>query len=289
MVSKTTVDFLRDLSEVQDLLIKFNKEVGDIYSAVDNKNTKNEEILKSFINRLNLEDNSEIRMALATRLVSLRDDSMVQVLKKEGRKESEIDQIKDIAFDFVSNFYLKRHKNLISEIEKNGLLTPFYRKVFSCFAKVGKAFTDWQLDWTNSIVRGVNKKLLVQFENNEEKVCNYLSENQLIDLGHGEQAGDRCYSVLFEKEKEKGKWISKSYLEYFPTHVNNVIFGLKEMMVELAKEEDRVFNDATYPYQENDIIEKELGWKVSKNLDGFLPETVEFYKDNIDFYKSFLI
>tara|TARA_B100000963_G_scaffold101267_1_gene87574 strand:- start:1075 stop:2010 length:936 start_codon:yes stop_codon:yes gene_type:complete len=51
--------------------------------------------------------------------------------------------------------------------------------------------------------------------------------------------------------------------------------------------EDRVFNDATYPFHENDDIEKELGWKPSKDLDDFLPETIEFYRENLDFYKKF--
>tara|TARA_B100000989_G_scaffold150600_1_gene112282 strand:+ start:501 stop:1433 length:933 start_codon:yes stop_codon:yes gene_type:complete len=52
--------------------------------------------------------------------------------------------------------------------------------------------------------------------------------------------------------------------------------------------EDRVFNDATYPFHKDDKIEKELGWKPSKDLDDFLPETIEFYRENLGFYKKFL-
>lgn len=53
--------------------------------------------------------------------------------------------------------------------------------------------------------------------------------------------------------------------------------------------QDRVFNDATYPYHNDDDIEKDLGWKPTKGLDDFLPETIEFYKENLDFYKKFLV
>lgn len=53
--------------------------------------------------------------------------------------------------------------------------------------------------------------------------------------------------------------------------------------------EDRIFNDATYPYHNDDNIEKDLGWKPTKDLDNFLPETIEFYKENLDFYKKFLV
>lgn len=52
--------------------------------------------------------------------------------------------------------------------------------------------------------------------------------------------------------------------------------------------EDRVFNDATYPFHKDDNIEKDLGWKPTKDLDDFLPETIEFYRENLDFYKKFL-
>ena len=49
---------------------------------------------------------------------------------------------------------------------------------------------------------------------------------------------------------------------------------------------DRIFNDTIYPFS-SDEIRKDLGWKITKNLDDYLPETIEWYRENIDLYKKY--
>ena len=54
----------------------------------------------------------------------------------------------------------------------------------------------------------------------------------------------------------------------------------------LSFEKDRPINDAIYPAYDSSIYD-ELGWKPSKNLDDFLPETIEWYREHLDQYRGF--
>ena len=50
----------------------------------------------------------DLRFALVTRLVNLRDDSLVQVLKKLEKSEKEIIEIQEKAYQFVKKYW---HEN----------------------------------------------------------------------------------------------------------------------------------------------------------------------------------
>ena len=52
--------------------------------------------------------------------------------------------------------------------------------------------------------------------------------------------------------------------------------------------EDRVYNDTTYPIFDQSDIKADLEWEVTKDLDDFLPETVDWYKANINLFKDYL-
>ena len=51
---------------------------------------------------------------------------------------------------------------------------------------------------------------------------------------------------------------------------------------------DRIYNDTTYPYFKEKDIEEDLGLKVTKDLDDYLPETIEWYRNNINLYKDLI-
>ena len=50
---------------------------------------------------------------------------------------------------------------------------------------------------------------------------------------------------------------------------------------------DRVYNDTIYPIFDQKEIEIDTGWKITRNLDEFLPETINWYKENIDIFKEY--
>ena len=56
----------------------------------------------------------------------------------------------------------------------------------------------------------------------------------------------------------------------------------------ISFEKDRLINDTIYPSDSSQIM-KEFDWKTTKSLDDFLPETIEWYKENLDSYREFFV
>jgi len=55
----------------------------------------------------------------------------------------------------------------------------------------------------------------------------------------------------------------------------------------LSFEKDRLTQDFIYPSNNSEIFE-EFGWSPTRDLDDFLPETIEWYKTNLDEYSKLL-
>ena len=55
----------------------------------------------------------------------------------------------------------------------------------------------------------------------------------------------------------------------------------------ISYDQDRVFNDTNYPCDYS-IIQDELGWSFTKNLEDILPKIIDWYKKNISYFKPFL-
>lgn len=55
----------------------------------------------------------------------------------------------------------------------------------------------------------------------------------------------------------------------------------------ISYEDDRVFNDTTYPCDYSEI-QNDLNWKITKDLEDILPNTIDWYKDNIKKFEPFL-
>ena len=53
----------------------------------------------------------------------------------------------------------------------------------------------------------------------------------------------------------------------------------------LSFEKDRLINDAIYPAHDQ-LMSEEFGWNPTKDLDDFLPETIEWYRENLDQYRD---
>jgi len=152
----------------------------------------------------------DLRFALVTRLVSLRDDSLVQVLKKYEKSEEEIIELQEKAYCFVRDFWHEKHKNTVDYIKNNNLLTPFYQEIFQGVYNVGLKMSSWQSAWTAHIINGINKELLAKFDGDESKVYEYLENNHLYDLGHNDMIADRSYSALVKQNHRHISKLSKS-------------------------------------------------------------------------------
>lgn len=237
--------FMKDLQLVYDKLQSNQAELNDYYNLLDKNHTslvtdRARDLVNSFLSLMELEKNNENIMATLTRIVNLREDALEQVLKKNACSNEEILKKKDLAYEFASKEHLARHENLISWIEENKLLTPFYRSVISGVHTVGIGFSAWQTSWTNYIINTVNKELHDSYDGNDAEVFAMLEKKNLLDRDSLGNIADRCYSVLIKDEN--GEYKSVAYADAFPSEVAEVAEALADLIVSLEQQEDQVFH-----------------------------------------------
>lgn len=235
----TKEKFLEDLQKVYDFLNDEKAKVNLLIKHLENKEFEKLTIIDDFAKSLDLQMSDDLRFSLVTRLVNLRDDSMVQVLKKLEKTESEIINLQEKAYIFVRDFWQTKHKNLINFIKENKLLTPFYQEIFQGVYNVGLEMSKWQTSWTAHIINGINKDLMAKFDGDEAKIIKYLEDEKLFDLGHGGITADRCYSAL---TKDGEKYKSQAYIKAFKKETTAVIDALEEFADRLIETEDEIYN-----------------------------------------------
>ncbi|WP_419773966.1 invasion protein CiaB [Halarcobacter sp.] len=231
--------FLNDLVEVYEYLDLQKNNTNKLITYLENEEYEKLTIIDEFAKILGLELDSNLRLALVTRLVNLRDDSLVQVLKKLGKNEEEVINLQEKAYCFVRDFWHEKHKNTVEYIKHNNLLTPFYQAIFEGVYKVGLKMSSWQSSWTAHIINGVNKELLNMFDGDETKVFEYLKKHKLFDLGHNNIEADRSYSALV---KQKDEYKSKAYIESFKEQTTAVVDALEDFEETLIELEDEIYN-----------------------------------------------
>ncbi|AXH14639.1 CiaB protein [Malaciobacter mytili LMG 24559] len=235
----TENQFLKDVEKIYQFLENEKNSINEIIKNLENKEFEKLTIIDDFAKTLGLTLDDNLRFALVTRVVNLRDDSLVQVLKKLAKKEEEIITLQEKAYIFVKEFWEEKHLKLINFINENRLLTPFYRTIFNGVFSVGKVMSTWQSSWTALIINKTNKDLLAKFNGDEKKVFEYLEKEKLFDLGHGGEIADRCYSALV---KNKDKYESQAYIKAFKKEVTSVVDALENFADNLIELEDEIYN-----------------------------------------------
>lgn len=230
--------FMQDLQSIYDYYAQQKNNLNLLFGHLENKNYKELQIIDDFAKHLNLELNDISRLALLNRLINLREDALILLFNNLGFKEKEIDEKKELAFDFVAKFWHELQKQRISFINDNHLLSEFYRAIFSGVFEIGLKFTNWQKSWHKKIIIENNRHLADKFENDDAKIMNFLTEKNLLDLGHNNQISERCYSAL-DIKGEKIK--SLAYASIFKNEVTAVVNKLEELEDQLIGLEDEIF------------------------------------------------
>ncbi|NCD12275.1 MAG: CiaB protein [Epsilonproteobacteria bacterium] len=232
--------FENDLKRVYALLEERQKELGAYFSIVESQTYDKavEALIDAFLGEIELSLIRENRVAILTRLINLRDEQMVQALEKEGKDALFITEAKEKAYLWVSDFYLKEHERLLSQIEAEQLLSPFYRRLLKGVHEVGVALSSWQSAWTEHIINTINPLLELEYDHDEAKIMAMLQEKGLLDVEPSGKIGDRSYSVL---EKVQGGYEAKAYALAFPEHVLHVKRALEALIADLSHLEDEHF------------------------------------------------
>ena len=263
--------FFEDLSQVYQMIQDKQERLHAYYDILKaDKEDEKRAFIDSFLTRIGLEISAENEMAAITRLVSLRDDALIQALKKAGFDEEEIIMKKEEAYLWVADFHLQMHRSLIEEIEQKELLTPFYREIFRGVHAVGETFSRWQSSWTAHIIDGVNRELYRMFNGDEEKIFEMLHQKDLFDRGHDGGKGDRSYSVLVKQED--GSFRSVSYAEAFAEEVTQALLALAKFKNNLLKLEDEVFGQKE---AYTDYIQAIIEALAERDTDKLIPRWAE--------------
>jgi hypothetical protein len=232
-------NFTNDIQKIYDFISEQKDDINKLYEYLEKDQDDKLTIIQEFATTLGVPLSNDMKLALITRIVGLRDDSLVQVLKQLDFNDDQITELQEKAYQFAKDYWLAIHKSRIEFISSNNLLTPFYRAIFNGVYNVGIQMSKWQTSWTKMIINGVNKDLLEKFDNDNEKVMNFLESNDLFDKGHDGLIADRSYSIL---TKENDEYKSSAYITAFKQEVTDVIDALEEFVDDIIELEDTVYD-----------------------------------------------
>jgi hypothetical protein len=232
--------FMQDLQKIYDELQSRQQSLNDYYKVLEGEHAIAQDLVERFLEKMELPVNAETMMASLTRLVNLREDALEQVLQKEGFSKDRIIVKKEEAYQFVKEMHLTRHEYLIAWIKSENLLTPFYQALIENVHYIGESISAWQSEWTATIINGINRELLEEYEENEDAIFAMLQEEELLDLDPNGEVGDRCYSILVPNSE--GKYRSVAYSEAFSEEVSSLVSTIEDCIEALSMEQDEVFN-----------------------------------------------
>ncbi|WP_331774545.1 invasion protein CiaB [Sulfurospirillum sp. 1612] len=227
--------FTKDLSRLYELVSQNQKELGTLYKLVEEEGYVNDAVkiyIDEFLDECDLAHTKENTLALLSRLISLRDEQLNQVLQQQDITKKARDTKRALAYLWTKNFHMKRHEKLLEVIEDEQLFNPFYRTLLRGFHDVGVTLSLWQFDWNAHIIDTINPQLESRFGDDALK---YLSENNLLEIDETGAISDRAYSVL--SPKGEGYEVL-TYAQYFKEDVQTVVHQLETLIQALMMLED---------------------------------------------------
>ncbi len=231
------IELENNLKEIIELYKNLQLGINDLVNWI-NKEWKHRIILDEFLDFIWLEKNEETRYIAYSRIANLKEEPLILYIDKSSFIENKIEKI-DLSYKYVCDFHSEIQAVLISVIISKKLLTPFYIEIFKWVANVWLAFNWLFLPWRNHIINWINKDLENKFENDTDKIIQFLSENNLFDLSYDWEEWDRSYSALV---MENGEYVSKSYVDIFPNEIKIIVEELDIFINNLSNLEDEIYN-----------------------------------------------
>ena len=237
---------------MKELQEKFLQDIEHIYNEIDARDanlnsyfalSKGREhpeasaLVDAFLEHIGIARDEESRLAALTYIVNLREDALEQLMKSSGFTQSQIDSKLELAYLFNAKFYMERFESLLTYIEDNELLNPFYRAILSGVHAVGETITKWQNHWRKHIIQSINRDLFNLFRGDESKIFQMLHQEKLLDCKNG-QIADRCYSVLIH---DKDGYKRLAYADAFANEVVETSSKLELLIETLHSLEDPIY------------------------------------------------
>ncbi|NPA55319.1 MAG: invasion protein CiaB [Epsilonproteobacteria bacterium] len=216
-----------DLIKVYDLVVQRNNQINSLYTSLG----EFEELFRDILVHIGLECNEEEIYAITQRFVNLREDSLVNLLRRKHYSNDEIITKLEFVYEKVKDFWLQRHKETIELLKPH--LDEFHIALLVGIHKIGEIFSNWQVQWKRHIIHTINTHLTNEYE--DEALFEMLRDNQLFDKGHDGVVADRCYSVL---DIDEGELVVKCYSEFFVEYVRDATQAIDDLVLQLADKND---------------------------------------------------
>lgn len=186
--------------EVLNLLVKHQKdELNALYK------NQNSNLISKLLKICKLSQSNSAKIAVLRRIVDLKEENLITELKNLGANETKIRKIKAKSYDFVSDFYIKRQANLITQIKQMGLLSEFNEAVIELVHEVGIIITAMHKSWQKQVIDTTNAKFKAKFKTIKE-ANKFISKNKLYQTNPDKTRADRSYGVVV-KDKNSYKFI----------------------------------------------------------------------------------
>lgn len=229
---------MNNFSRMYEIIKQRQKHINSFYDLCNGVEDKEKQ---SFVDKLlkaaHLEQNGENKLAVITKIVTLRDENIVLAQELANIDKSVIASSKEEIFHLVKQYHLHMQEKSIQQIKAENILSPFYMQILISVHKIGSILSDIQPKWTSHVVENINKNLIKKYKNST-KALEFLEQNALLQYDENNNLADRSYSVLvLEDEKYK----SKAYVEFFPEFLQ-IANLLDELTDTLCMYEDRQKN-----------------------------------------------
>lgn len=295
------MNILRDIGVLYGFLQEQNaknnalfNELDSIKKALENinldsiKTTIKEDSIESlssyFVNILspffkefsNLQNTDELCLALIERVVSLKENSILNILKKLDFTEEKIDKAREILLNITEEFSMQNTRNLLDFVEKNNLLTPIFRVILRGCYEAGLGFNAFFKAWQKWLILGINRDLEKKYNGDMNTILKALKTAQEISL-NGE-ISSRSYSVAIlnqpsgseasfsiessnldsiesaSQKEQKNEYRAVAYAEYFESEISNICASLDKLIKTLQNTEENANSFARTLEQKSEHI-----------------------------------
>lgn len=212
----------KDMQKIWDFANGVYSEVNAIYGVLNGERV---EVIERLRERLGLGRDKKIDYALCERVIALKEEPILQILKKNGEKD--LSYKKTLMIEEVSGFYSEVFERILHFIEKENLLTPFYRTLLRGAHKIGLGFNAWFIQWNEKLIEGSNQEVAKRGLESEMIAS--------IDAPKDSSVGERSYSIV---RFEKSEPIFLSYARAFPKEIEDILKAIDELVEGLKACED---------------------------------------------------
>jgi len=233
--------FLENISKIHDIFNTQEAHYNSLSNWVDSP-WEQRDILDNFLDTLDLEKNPETYYCAATRIWDKKFEPLDIYLEKSWASREKRDEIFELSYNYVRSYYERLQWEMILSIETENLLPEFYLKIFQHTHKLWVLYSTLFLKWNRTLLFETNRDLEKKFDNNQDDINSYISDNWLMDMWHRGDAADRTYSILMP---EWNWYVSKSYGEIFPSEVWAIITAYDDLIHDLQASEDEIFDRKT--------------------------------------------